>query len=116
MLFVPGGGLIVDTPGLKVLGLWDAESGLGQAFGDITDLAAACAFNDCSHSSEPACGVQQALQDGRLERARYESYRKLQREQVFIEGKRDAAVRNAEKRKWKQISKENRKRMRTLGG
>jgi ribosome biogenesis GTPase len=115
MLLVPGGGLIVDTPGLRELGLWDAESGLGQAFADVEGFAAACAFNDCGHNSEPGCAVQDALRDGRLDYARFESYRKLQREQLFIEGKRDYSVRNAQKQKWKQISKANRKRTRTLG-
>jgi ribosome biogenesis GTPase len=112
MLFVPGGGLIIDTPGLKVLGLWDAESGLGQAFADVEAYAALCAFNDCSHGSEPGCGVREALRDGLLERARFESYRKLQREQLFIESKRDYSIRNAQKQKWKQIAKANRKRAR----
>jgi ribosome biogenesis GTPase len=115
MVLVPGGGLIVDTPGLRELGLWDAESGLGQAFADVEGFASACAFKDCRHESEPGCGVQGALRAGRLEHERLESYRKLQREQLFIEGKRDAGIRNATKQKWKQISKQNRKRMKTMG-
>ena len=115
MVLVPGGGLIVDTPGLRELGLWDAESGLGQAFADVEGFASTCAFSDCSHGSEPGCGVQGALRGGRLDHARFESYRKLQREQLFIEGKRDYGIRDAEKRKWKQIAKANRKRTRTMG-
>lgn len=115
MVLVPGGGLIIDTPGLRELGLWDAESGLGRAFADVESLAETCAFSDCTHVSEPGCGVQGALRGGRLDRARYESYRKLQREQLFIESKRDAGLRNAQKEKWKKISKQNKKRMRTFG-
>lgn len=115
MVLVPGGGLIVDTPGLRELGLWDAETGLGQAFADVEGFASTCAFKDCSHGAEPGCSVQGALREGRLGRARLESYRKLQREQLFIEGKRDVGIRNATKQKWKQIAKANRKRMRTLG-
>lgn len=116
MLLVQGGGLIIDTPGLKVLGLWDAESGgLGQAFADVQLLASACGFNDCSHGREPGCAVQEAIRDGRLAPSRYESYRKLQREQRFIEGKRDYAVRSAEKRKWKQVTKDYRRRTRASG-
>jgi ribosome biogenesis GTPase len=114
MLLVPGGGLIVDTPGLRELGIWDAESGLGQAFADVEEFAAACAFKDCAHNSEPGCAVQAALTEGRLDFARFESYRKLQREQLFIESKRDYSLRSAQKQKWKQISKWNKKRMKVM--
>jgi ribosome biogenesis GTPase len=115
MVLVPGGGLIVDTPGLRELGLWDAEQGLGQAFADVESFFAGCAFNDCTHASEPGCAVQGALRAGRLDRERWESYRKLERERQFIESKRDAGLRNARKQKWKSIARQNRKRTRTLG-
>ncbi len=114
MLAVPGGGLIIDTPGLRELALWDAESGMGQAFADVEELAGACAFSDCRHRSEPGCAVQAALDDGTLDLARLESYRKLQREQIFIESKKDVSLRQSEQRKWKQISKANRKRTRAM--
>lgn len=115
MLFVPGGGLIVDTPGLRELGLWDAEQGMSQAFADVESYFAGCAFNDCSHVSEPGCAVQGALRAGRLDHERWDSYRKLERERLFIESKRDVSIRNAERQKWKKIAKQNRKRMKTLG-
>jgi ribosome biogenesis GTPase len=115
MLAVPGGGLIIDTPGLRELALWDAEAGMSQAFSDVEDLARACAFSDCQHRSEPGCAVQDALAAGELDLGRLESYRKLQREQTFIESKRDAGLRQAQQRKWKQISKANRKRTRAMG-
>ena len=115
MLAVPGAGLIIDTPGLRELALWDAEAGMGQAFADVEELAGACAFSDCQHRSEPGCTVQDALAAGELDLGRLESYRKLQREQIFIESKRDAGLRQAQQRKWKQIAKANRKRTRAMG-
>lgn len=115
MLFVPGGGLIIDTPGLRELQLWDAESGVGQVFSDIESLFAACAFSDCGHRSEPGCAVRAALVSGGLDRARWESYQKLQREQEFIESRKDASARVARQKKWKDITKANRQRMKVIG-
>jgi ribosome biogenesis GTPase / thiamine phosphate phosphatase len=113
MLIAPDGGLIIDTPGLRELGLWDADSGVGMTFADVTELAAGCAFGDCQHRSEPGCAVQAALDSGELPYERFESYRKLEREQAFIERKKDVNLREAERKKWKQISKANRKRQRS---
>ncbi len=111
MLVVPGGAVIIDTPGLRELQLWDASEGLGKAFADIEDFAAGCGFRDCSHSSEPDCAVQAAI-DGRMfDRERLESYRKLQREQTFIAGKKDERLRAEGQKKWKQIAKANRARL-----
>jgi ribosome biogenesis GTPase len=115
MLFVPGGGLIIDTPGLRELQLWDADSGVGQAFADVEEFAGDCPFSDCRHGSEPGCAVQAAIESGRLDFARLESYRKLQREQEFIESKKDMSIRAAHKKKWKVIQKANRDRMKMLG-
>jgi ribosome biogenesis GTPase len=115
MLLVPGGGLIVDTPGLRELGFWDAEQGMSQAFADVESYFSGCAFNDCSHDSEPGCAVQGALRAGRLDRERWDSYRKLERERLFVEGKRDVSVRNAEREKWKKIAKQNRRRLKSFG-
>ena len=115
MLLVPGGGLIIDTPGLRELQIWDAESGLGQAFADIEALAEACAFKDCRHEREPGCAIVTALRDGTLDGGRLESYRKLLREQLHIEMKKDAGLRAAEKKKRKQFWKGHRQRMRLRG-
>ncbi len=112
---VPGGGLIIDTPGLRELQLWDAEAGMGQAFADIEDIAQECPFSDCGHRAEPGCAVQAAIGDGRLDLGRLESYRKLQREQLYIESKKDVNLRIAEKKKWKAIHQANRQRMKSLG-
>jgi ribosome biogenesis GTPase len=77
-LFVlPNGGLLFDTPGMRELGLIDAEGGVEEAFVDVADLAACCRFRDCSHGREPGCAVREALERGELEPARFESWRKL---------------------------------------
>src|SRR5206468_2995354 len=86
---LPGGGLMLDTPGMRELQLWDAESGLEAAFGDVEALATQCRFGDCSHHREPDCAVRAALAGGTLDRERYESWRKLQRELERLERKQD---------------------------
>jgi ribosome biogenesis GTPase len=105
LLFVPGGGLLMDTPGMRELQLWDSAEGLEHAFGDIEALALQCRFRDCKHESEPHCAVRQAIDEGRLDVARLENYHKLQREQQFLDRKRDAGLQAAERRKWKPIHK-----------
>ena len=115
MLVLPGGAVIIDTPGLRELQLWDAGEGLGQAFAEVDELAEGCGFRDCSHGSEPNCAVQAAIDAGTLDWRRLESYRKLRREQTFIAGKKDERLRVEEQRKWKQIAKTNRARMKARG-
>ncbi|HEV7810376.1 MAG TPA: ribosome small subunit-dependent GTPase A [Candidatus Limnocylindrales bacterium] len=101
---LPGGGLILDTPGMRELALWDSE-GLDQTFGDIEDVAVGCRFTDCSHGTEPGCAVRVALADGRLEPDRYASWQKLRRETAHHERRVDALARAEERRKWKTIGK-----------
>ncbi|HEY5641088.1 MAG TPA: ribosome small subunit-dependent GTPase A [Dehalococcoidia bacterium] len=115
MIVMPGGAVIIDTPGLRELAIWDAGEGLGRAFADIEELAESCAFRDCSHSAEPDCAVQAAIDGGTLESGRLASYRKLQREQTFIAGKKDERLRAEEEKKWKKIAKANRRRTRLRG-
>ncbi|MGH3062012.1 MAG: ribosome small subunit-dependent GTPase A [Gaiellaceae bacterium] len=86
---LPGGGLVLDTPGMRELGLWDAGDGVDQTFADVAELAAACRFRDCAHEGEPACAVLAAVADGRLAAERLESYRKLLRELRHLELKGD---------------------------
>jgi ribosome biogenesis GTPase len=105
---LPGGALLIDTPGLRELQLWDADPGLGQTFADLAALAARCRFHDCRHLSEPGCAVQAALATGRLDPGRLESYRKLERELAHLERKRDARARLAEQRKWRAIHRQMR--------
>lgn len=77
---VPGGGRIVDMPGVRGMGLWDAERGISTAFQDVEQLAAECRFRDCAHGSEPGCAVQAAIQAGALSQQRLDSYQSLRAE------------------------------------
>ena len=103
-LFVlPGGALVVDTPGLRELQLWDAAEGVSQAFADIDAVAAECRFGDCRHEGEPGCAVQAALNAGTLDLARVENRRKLLREQEFLRRKLDPEARHEEKERIKRL-------------
>lgn len=88
LILLPDGGLIIDTPGLREFHLWLVEGGLDEAFPDIAALAGDCRFRDCRHMSEAGCAVEQATQQGRLERSRLESYRKLQAEHEGVAQRR----------------------------
>ncbi|MEM7648696.1 MAG: ribosome small subunit-dependent GTPase A, partial [Cyanobacteria bacterium P01_A01_bin.70] len=102
---LPGGALLIDTPGMRELQLWSANTGLEETFGDIQALAADCKFRDCQHQSEPGCAVQAAIAAGELTASRLQSYQKLQREQQWIEQRQDTQARLNTKRRWKQMSK-----------
>ena len=91
MVELPGGGCVVDMPGIRGLGLWDAESGLGTAFSDVEELAASCRFRDCSHVDEPGCAVLAAVAAGDLSEARLQSYRTLSAEIASVRARRDEA-------------------------
>lgn len=80
MLRLPSGALVIDTPGMRELGLWNAEDGLGATFPDVEALLRQCRFSDCRHESEPGCAVQEAIRQGTLSRERWERFRKLQKE------------------------------------
>jgi ribosome biogenesis GTPase len=98
LIQLPGGALLVDTPGLREVQLWEADEGIEQAFADVDDLAADCRFNDCAHQHEPGCAVQAAIDEGRLPRERLHSYRALQRELKRLAMKQDARLRAASKK------------------
>jgi len=100
---LPGGALLMDTPGLRELQLWGADEGISQAFAEIDALATRCRFMDCSHRSEPACAVQAALHCGTLDLGRLENWRKLQREQAFLRRKIDLEARQEQKQRIKQV-------------
>jgi ribosome biogenesis GTPase len=106
---LPGGALLVDTPGLREVQLWDADEGLDHAFADVDELAAGCRFNDCAHQQEPDCAVQAAIGEGSLPRERLESYRALQRELQRLAAKQDARLRSEEKKKRVAFAKSLRK-------
>ena len=108
MIPLDAGGLLIDTPGLRELQLWDASAGLGRTFEDIAAFSASCRFRDCTHQSEPDCAVLTAVEAGALGPERLESYRKLERELAFQHRKQDAAARAAEQRRWRAIHKAQR--------
>jgi ribosome biogenesis GTPase len=100
---LPGGALLIDTPGMRELQPWADESAVAGAFDDIANLASGCRFTDCAHDSEPGCAVREAVEAGRLDSDRLENYRRLGREAAFEERKRDKATAAEHKRKWKQL-------------
>lgn len=98
-LFVlPHGGMLIDGPGMRELGLWGEEEGLEQAFSDVIELAAGCRFSDCSHQHEPGCAVRAALDSGALSEERLESFKKLQREQAYHARQASSAAQREHKR------------------
>ncbi|WOX21368.1 ribosome small subunit-dependent GTPase A [Streptomyces solicathayae] len=111
LLLLPAGGALIDTPGLRGVGLWDAEGGVGQVFSEIEELARDCRFHDCAHESEPGCAVIAAIDDGSLPVRRLESYRKLLRENQRIVAKTDARVRAEMLKDWKRKGAEGRAAM-----
>ena len=99
LIVVPGGGLVLDTPGMRELQLWDVTEGFGTAFSDVEGLFEHCRFRDCRHEKEPGCAVKRALADGSLDPDRYRSYQKLQRELRALELKQDRRARAEEGKK-----------------
>ena len=112
LIVLPGGGCVIDTPGMRELGLWDAEEGLGHAFADVEELAAACRFSDCAHDGEPGCEVRAAIAAGSLDADRFESYLRLQRELHYLEIRHDARARAEERKRWRAVNRANRQRAR----
>ncbi|HEX3017272.1 MAG TPA: ribosome small subunit-dependent GTPase A [Caproicibacter sp.] len=103
LIMLPSGAMIIDTPGMRELGMWDVSEGLGQSFSDVEQYFGQCKFNDCRHESEPGCAVKAAIERGELSRERWESYLKLKNEAKFSD---DKACALQEKRKRnKNISK-----------
>ena len=100
---LPSGALLMDTPGLRELQLWDAEEGLSNTFADIDRLAAGCRFTNCNHNAEPGCAVLAAILAGTVGRERLENWRKLRREMEFLERKIDPAARQEEKQRIKRM-------------
>ena len=102
---LPGGALLIDTPGMRELQLWSDESSVEQAFDDIAELARGCRFEDCAHGSEPGCAVLEAVANGRLDEDRLANYQRLLREAAFEARKHDKAGEAELKRRWKQMHK-----------
>lgn len=102
---LPSGALLMDTPGLRELQLWDADEGISQTFADIESFAEHCRFGNCRHDGEPGCAVQSAIDAGELALARLENWRKLQREAEFLRRKIDPEARHDQKQWIKQSTR-----------
>lgn len=105
LIMLQSGTMIIDTPGMRELGMWDVQEGLDVTFADIEELAGKCKFRDCSHISEPGCAVKEALKNGELSPERWENYLKLKKEAKFAEWKESVNIRLKEKTRQKNISK-----------
>jgi ribosome biogenesis GTPase len=108
LIVLPDGGIVLDTPGIRELQLWDAD--LEQTFGDVEEIARRCRFSDCSHNSEPGCAVREALADGSLSAERWTSYVKLQRELAAVEVRRNHLLRRERVREYKIRERANRRK------
>jgi ribosome biogenesis GTPase len=101
LVVLPGGGAVIDTPGLRGIGLIDVDGGIARAFADVEELVARCRFADCRHEAEPGCAVLEALADGSLNQRRFESWQKLQREIAWMASRKDARLRAERAKSWK---------------
>jgi len=114
LLRLPSGALLVDTPGMRELALWDADEGLDEAFEDVTGLFSQCRFNDCGHAGEPGCAVGDAIAAGRLDPERFAAWRKLQRELAHLQAKASKRVGRERKRAYRDATKSHRTRTQAL--
>ena len=105
LVFLPDGGFMIDTPGMRELQLWDVGDAVSETFDDIEALAADCRFGDCRHRDEPRCAVKTAVEEGRLSAARLESYLKLQDELGYLARQQDERAQLEEKRRNKIMGK-----------
>jgi len=109
LILLPDGGVVIDTPGMRELQLWGNEDGLKTTFDDIEMLAEQCRFRDCSHQGEPGCAIQEAIENGTLDKKRYKNYRKMQQELLHQKRRQDNNAARIERDKWKKIAKSRRK-------
>ena len=105
MITLPNGAFVIDTPGMRELGMWDSDAGIDTAFADIEELARGCKYADCTHTAEPGCAILAAASDGTLDIARLESYRKLKTENAYASD--SSRYLKAKRTKFKEIAKIN---------
>jgi ribosome biogenesis GTPase len=109
LFLIPGGGIIIDNPGIREIQLWGDAGSLDEVFSDIQVLALDCKFKDCTHISEPKCTVKKAVEDGELSRQRYENYLKMRKELDFLKQKTEMGSEAAEKARWRGVLKDAKK-------
>lgn len=105
LIQLDNGACLIDTPGMREVGLWNDEEGIESSFGDIEALSSLCRFSDCSHTTEPGCAVQKAILEGKLDKERYNSFMKLKKENLYFSESKDYL--DEKKTKFKSISKIN---------
>lgn len=106
LIRVPQGGALIDTPGMREVGLWSSDGSVDATFEDIASLATGCRFSDCTHKHEPGCAVKDAIDDGRLAADRLASYEKQLRELASLERRKDTRLAREEARRWGKIGRE----------
>jgi ribosome biogenesis GTPase len=107
---LPGGLVLVDTPGLRTLGVAELGDGLERTFADLDEVAVDCRFSDCSHTNEPGCAVLSAIDAGVFEQRRLDSYRRLEREQAWFASRTDHRLAAERRKEWKKLVKATRDR------
>lgn len=112
LILLPGGGLVIDTPGLREVLLWDGDRGVETVFADITALADRCRFADCRHRTEPGCAVREAIADGSLDAAQLKNFEKMRRELRRVEARRDGKAVMTARRRSKKVTVYARQRRR----
>jgi ribosome biogenesis GTPase len=115
LFLLPASGVLIDTPGMRELQLWDADTGLDDAFDEIGALGANCRFRDCQHRTEPGCAVLEAIANGSLDPDRMMNYQKMKRELQFLERRKDPAAQAELRKRWKQIHKAQKQRYKMQG-
>lgn len=104
LVVLPDGGILIDTPGMRELQLWDSDYGVSESFSEIEAAAEDCKFRDCQHENEPGCSVKEKIQAGLIEESRLTSYKKLLRELAYLDRKQDKRAQAEQKKRWKSIS------------
>jgi ribosome biogenesis GTPase len=115
LFMLPGGAILIDTPGIREVGMTDEEEGIRALFVDLDELAHGCRFSNCGHTNEPGCAVLAGLADGRIDQGRIRNWQKLQRERAHQEAARDKRVAANSKRRFKEIAKRVRSFRETRG-
>jgi len=115
LFMLPSGAMVIDTPGMRELGLFDAEESISAGFADIEELFAGCRFGDCRHQSEPGCAVQAAISDGKLKLSRWEQYLTQKREDKHLDRKSDIRQMRERKKQGKALAKYSREHIKRKG-
>ncbi|HXG66724.1 MAG TPA: ribosome small subunit-dependent GTPase A, partial [Blastocatellia bacterium] len=103
LIVLPAGGLLIDTPGMRELQLWDAGEGLSDTFADVEAIAGQCYFNDCAHENEPGCAVREALERGELDAGRFENFTKMRRELEYLDSRQDEKLAQSRKERERRL-------------